>query len=88
MESLFAGGALVLLIFLGIIIKNFLTGNTGEDKSEVDPLAEADVYLAHGRYKQAIAILEQALAKDASRSDIQQKLHAIRETNRGHETKD
>jgi Tfp pilus assembly protein FimV len=79
MEALYAGGALVLLIFLGIIIKNLLSGAGSNQEAEPDPLAEAEVYLAYGRYQQAIQVLEQALEKNGLRSDIQQKLDEIRE---------
>ena len=47
------------------------------DTGEVDPIAEADVYMAYGRDAQAEAILKEALAKDPSRQPIRAKLLEI-----------
>ncbi|MBI2312554.1 MAG: hypothetical protein HYU77_08635 [Betaproteobacteria bacterium] len=44
---------------------------------EVDPIAEAEVYLTYGRDTQAEEILKDALAKDASRAEVQVKLLEI-----------
>ena len=44
---------------------------------EVDPLAEADVYMAYGRDAQAEEILREALQKDASRPIVHSKLLQI-----------
>lgn len=44
---------------------------------EVDPIAEADVYLAYGRDEQAEEILREAIAKDAGRHEIHEKLLEI-----------
>ncbi|HTP96363.1 MAG TPA: FimV/HubP family polar landmark protein [Burkholderiales bacterium] len=44
---------------------------------EVDPLAEADVYIAYGRDAQAEEILKEALAKDPSRLEVKAKLLEI-----------
>jgi pilus assembly protein FimV len=41
---------------------------------EVDPLAEADAYLAHGRDEDAEHILKDAIAKDPTRHDLTIKL--------------
>lgn len=35
-----------------------------EDTAEVDPVSEADVYVAYGRYQQALNILQEALTND------------------------
>jgi pilus assembly protein FimV len=43
----------------------------------VDPIAEADVYMAYGRDTQAEEILKEALAKDNSRQPIRAKLLEI-----------
>ncbi len=50
------------------------TAGAGE---EVDPLAEADVYMAYGRDTQAEEILLEALQKDASRPIVHSKLLQI-----------
>jgi pilus assembly protein FimV len=44
---------------------------------EVDPLAEAEVYIAYGRDSQAEEILKEALAKTPNRQDVQLKLLEI-----------
>lgn len=44
---------------------------------DVDPIAEADVYIAYGRDAQAEEILKEALAKDPSRDEIKLKLLEI-----------
>ncbi|MBM3115634.1 FimV family protein [Jeongeupia naejangsanensis] len=47
------------------------------DTDEVDPVAEAEVYMAYGRDAQAEEILRDALAKDGSRNEIRLKLLEI-----------
>ena len=47
------------------------------DTEEVDPIAEADVYMAYGRDVQAEEILKEALAKDPSRQAIRAKMLEI-----------
>ena len=47
------------------------------EAEEVDPIAEADVYMAYGRDAQAEEILKEALQKDASRVAVQAKLLEI-----------
>lgn len=44
------------------------------ETSEVDPISEADVYLAYGRHQQAEDILKQALDRDDHRMDYHAKL--------------
>src|SRR5438067_12128612 len=48
------------------------------DTDEVDPIAEAEVYLAYGRDAQAEEILKGALKKDPQRQAIYLKLLEIR----------
>lgn len=45
-----------------------------EDTSDVDPVSEADVYIAYGRYKQAEEILQQALDEEPGRAVIAYKM--------------
>jgi pilus assembly protein FimV len=47
------------------------------DSEEIDPIAEADVYMAYGRDTQAEEILKEALAKDSNRQAIKVKLLEI-----------
>ena len=49
----------------------------GMEAEEVDPIAEADVYMAYGRDAQAEEILKEALAKDANRIPVHAKLLEI-----------
>jgi len=47
------------------------------DSSEVDPVAEAEVYIAYGREAQAEEILREALIRDPQRPDVATKLAEI-----------
>jgi pilus assembly protein FimV len=49
----------------------------GLDADDVDPIAEADVYMAYGRDAQAEEILKEALQKDANRIPVHVKLLEI-----------
>lgn len=49
----------------------------GMDADDVDPIAEADVYMAYGRDAQAEEILKEALRKDANRIPVHAKLLEI-----------
>ena len=49
----------------------------GGESDEVDPIAEADVYMAYGRDAQAEEILKEALAKDPNRIAVHSKLLEI-----------
>jgi pilus assembly protein FimV len=50
---------------------------SGMEPEEVDPIAEADVYMAYGRDSQAEEILKEALQKDPNRAAIHSKLLEI-----------
>jgi pilus assembly protein FimV len=57
---------------------DFSQGGVGKaDTEEIDPIAEADVYMAYGRDAQAEEILKDALAKDSTRQAIRVKLLEI-----------
>ncbi len=47
------------------------------EDSEIDPIAEADVYLAYRRYEQAEALLKEAIRQDGERSELKLKLLEI-----------
>ena len=50
-------------------------GEVGKtDSEEIDPIAEADVYMAYGRDAQAEEILKEALGRDSSRLALHAKL--------------
>ena len=52
-------------------------GSAAVDTDEVDPVAEADVYMAYGRDAQAEEILKEALQKDPNRQSVRLKLLEI-----------
>ena len=59
------------------------------DTTDVDPIAEAEVYMAYGRDAQAEEILKEAMSKDPNRHEIQLKLleiYAGRKNNTAFET--
>ena len=60
-------------------LSEFSQGNAGGalHTDEVDPLAEADVYLAYGRDEQAEEILREAAAKEPARLELKLKLLEI-----------
>jgi pilus assembly protein FimV len=53
------------------------TGPGAIDTDEVDPVAEAEVYIAYGRDAQAEEILKEAMARDKNRHEIALKLLEI-----------
>jgi len=76
------GGA---VISTGVTENSFLTdfsraGLGTIDTDEVDPIAEAEVYMAYGRDAQAEEILKDALARDANRHEVRLKLLEIYNT--------
>ncbi|MCW8906771.1 MAG: LysM peptidoglycan-binding domain-containing protein [Sedimenticola sp.] len=48
-----------------------------DETGEVDPLAEADVYIAYGRYQQAEELIRQAIEKAPERHELKHKLFEI-----------
>jgi pilus assembly protein FimV len=48
-----------------------------DETGEVDPLSEADVYIAYGRYQQAEELIKQAIEKYPGRVELKQKLLEI-----------
>lgn len=60
------------------LLTDFTRSGMGSiDAGEVDPIAEAEVYLAYGREKQAEDILNDALSKDPTRHEVRLKLMEI-----------
>ena len=61
------------------LLSEFAVSDMGSIKNdgEADPLAEADVYLAYGRFQQAEDLIKDALEKDAEREDLNLKLLEI-----------
>lgn len=54
-----------------------------DSRSGPDPLTEAKVYIAYGRYEQAAELLEQAITAEPSRADIQSLLVQVRAKGKG-----
>ncbi len=52
-------------------------GSIHTEESEIDPIAEADVYLAYRRYEQAEALLKEAILADDGRNELKVKLLEI-----------
>ncbi len=48
-----------------------------DETGEVDPLAEADVYIAYGRYQQAEDLIRQAIERSPERAELKLKLFEI-----------
>ena len=48
-----------------------------DETGDVDPLAEADVYVAYGRYQQAEELVQQAIERDPERIPLKHKLFEI-----------
>jgi pilus assembly protein FimV len=48
-----------------------------DETGEVDPLSEADVYIAYGRYQQAEELIKQAIDKTPDREELKYKLAEI-----------
>ncbi|MES9990690.1 MAG: FimV/HubP family polar landmark protein [Candidatus Thiodiazotropha sp.] len=48
-----------------------------DETGEVDPLSEADVYIAYGRYQQAEELIKQAIEKTPEREELKHKLAEI-----------
>src|SRR6185503_5027051 len=72
-----AGGGLVDTGNSSFLTDFDKTGPGTIDTDEVDPVAEAEVYIAYGRDAQAEEILKEAMARDKSRTEIPLKLLEI-----------
>ena len=61
------------------LLSEFAVSDMGSIKNdgEADPLAEADVYLAYGRFQQAEDLIKDALKSDAEQEDLNLKLLEI-----------
>ncbi len=72
-----AGGGLVDTGNSSFLTDFDKTGPGTIDTDEVDPVAEAEVYIAYGRDAQAEEILKEAMARDRNRHEIAVKLLEI-----------
>ncbi|MGZ5584824.1 MAG: type IV pilus assembly protein FimV, partial [Usitatibacter sp.] len=72
-----AGGGLVDTGNSSFLTDFDKTGPGAVDTDEVDPVAEAEVYIAYGRDAQAEEILKEAMARDKNRHEIALKLLEI-----------
>lgn len=72
------GGAVIdTTLAMNSMLKDEDLGDGSFDPSTIDPVAEAEVYLAYGRDSQAEEILQDALSKLPNRQDIRLKLLEI-----------
>lgn len=62
-------------VFGGFALKDFETFDT--DQGDIDPVAEADVYLAYGRYKQAEELMLDVIKDQPNRDECKLKLLKI-----------
>lgn len=78
-NSLFgaAGGQSVDTSQHSVFGADFRIGNNAAEANEVDPIAEAEVYIAYGRDVQAEEILREALQQNPERQAIRLKLMEI-----------
>ncbi len=60
-------------------------GTIHAEESEIDPIAEADVYLAYRRYEQAESLLKEAIQQDDERPELKLKLMEIYYTTKDQE---
>ncbi|MDP3839779.1 MAG: FimV/HubP family polar landmark protein, partial [Methylococcales bacterium] len=51
--------------------------NIDEDQNDIDPISEADVYLAYGRYQQAEELMRDAIKEQPNRDECKLKLLEI-----------
>jgi len=79
MDNLQVWLILGLVLALGLFLINGGLTRKPNENATSDPLAEAEVYVAYGRKKQALSILEEALQKDPSRTDILERIRALKE---------
>ncbi|MGW8309877.1 MAG: FimV/HubP family polar landmark protein [Thiogranum sp.] len=61
------------------LLSEFAVSDMGSISNDgaADPMAEADVYLAYGRYQQAEDLIKEALEKEPGRSDLNLKMLEI-----------
>lgn len=60
-------------------------GSIHTEEADIDPVAEADVYLAYRRYEQAEALLKEAIRNHPDRSELRLKLMEIYYTTKNKE---
>lgn len=76
--ALFGIVTLLATLLIIIFIKLYRSDEADKNKSTpVNPMAEADVYLAYGRKEQAIEILQEALNDSPNNKAIMKKLNAL-----------
>jgi hypothetical protein len=77
--NLIAAAVVLVIGLLGVLFVSYgsLSRRRDDRSVVVDPIAEADVYLAYGRRKQAISILEEASRANPSDERIRKRLHDV-----------
>lgn len=72
-----AGFLVYGVLMYGVFLEyNRIRGGSKGSES-VNPVKEADVYIAYGRKEQAIAVLQKALKSDPNNSTIRAKLESL-----------
>jgi pilus assembly protein FimV len=74
-NSKIADGVVKGSVFGGFALKDFETFDT--DQGDIDPVAEADVYLAYGRYQQAEELMLDVIKDQPNRDECKLKLLKI-----------
>ncbi|MBL1277563.1 MAG: FimV family protein [Ectothiorhodospiraceae bacterium] len=72
-ETMAQGGESSMVSDFAMSEMSGMSGIEG-DAADVDPISEADVYLAYGRHQQAEDILKEALLKEPERHELKLKL--------------
>jgi hypothetical protein len=72
------GLAVALICLLALFLVRRRSSAARPTGQTPDPLAEAEVYLAYGKKKEALETLEKAASSDPSRADIATKLAQLK----------
>jgi Tfp pilus assembly protein FimV len=67
-----------VILVIGFVLLTRRAGSNRSNGGPVDPIAEAEVFIAYGRKKQALEILENALRENPQRDDIALKLSELK----------
>ena len=78
MDNHFIEMLVAAAVAAGVLVAWWSLGRKRKTPGEIDPLAEAEVYLAYGRLKEAVEILKDAIqAHPGRRIEIEAKLREL-----------
>jgi pilus assembly protein FimV len=80
-----ADGGQAVDTFNSVFVSSFSDANTPMESAEVDPVAEADVYMQYGRDAHAEDILKDALKQKPNRHSVRLKLMQLYASKQNHE---